>query len=287
MRHSSPLEIPQLPQTMPLPRSLAEGIHSLSEGAAPAEEFEVVVRRPPGASLGAGLAGLGVASVRPRSLLDRLLAVDGRPVECQEELLEALARARTGPLRLRVLRERGCATEAAAATGPAALPAAVGSAAAAGPTEQLVVLNGEDIGREAAHCPAFEGEAFAWEAVARVVEHYERQGCITQCVCMRETHTRTPPPPDLAQKVLTCPVIDSDLNMAGGGRRSDRIFTLRLAETYGCPWVDNSNYRASAWEGHSSWAWLQCAGAALKIGYVFDSFGQFVPSRNLAAKERL
>mmetsp|Transcript_59103 Transcript_59103/g.183286 ORF Transcript_59103/g.183286 Transcript_59103/m.183286 type:complete len:447 (-) Transcript_59103:50-1390(-) len=301
----APASQTQLRDSLPLSTLLAKGgvpadaSSTALEGEdhPPVDEFEVVVHRTRSSvPLGAVLASLRVQSIKPQSLIDgrllpgdRLVAVNGCPVGSQEQLLEALAGARTGPLRLRVLRERGPAPPAAPAgtqpplpMPPPPLPPAAEDAAEEA-AERLVVLNGEDIGREAAQCPAFEGDAFAWEGVSRAIAHYERLGLVVQCVCMQETRSRTPPPPDLAQKILACPVIDQDLRPASKHRRSDRIFTLRLAETYVCPWVDNSNYRASAWEDHSSWGWLQCVGAALKIGYVFDCFGQFVPSRNLAS----
>mmetsp|Transcript_40446 Transcript_40446/g.112350 ORF Transcript_40446/g.112350 Transcript_40446/m.112350 type:complete len:593 (-) Transcript_40446:99-1877(-) len=144
----------------------------------------------------------------------------------------------------------------------------------------VVVLNGEDIGRKAISIsPAFADCGFAWEAVGRAIAYFEEHGFFVQCVANQATIQRHPPPADIAGHpgLVLCPVIDDDPCFPE--RYSDRTFVLRLAETYGCHWVDNNNYRASTWEGTSSWDWLLSTGSALKVGYIFDLYKRFIPSR--------
>jgi len=150
----------------------------------------------------------------------------------------------------------------------------------------MVVLNCEDIRNQAGRSPAFQELGF-WEGVWRVMAHYQHLGYMVQGVCSQATVCRHPPPSRVADHITKCPVVDTygEFNGRGSDRAtSDRVFVLRLAQTYHCAFVDNSNYRDSFWEGQASWSWLRCDGGAdLKIEYIFDKFGQFVPSRDIPA----
>lgn len=147
-----------------------------------------------------------------------------------------------------------------------------------------VVLNCEDIGRQCTRSPAFQSRGgFEWEGVWRAIAHYQQLGYTVQAVCSQVMMARNPPPPRVAAHVAKCPVID-EYDQANRGNRvtADRVFVLRLAQSYDCFFVDNSNYRVSEWEGHhEAWKWLSHTGAGMKIGYVFDKFGQFIPSRDV------
>mmetsp|Transcript_50617 Transcript_50617/g.147174 ORF Transcript_50617/g.147174 Transcript_50617/m.147174 type:complete len:540 (-) Transcript_50617:28-1647(-) len=150
--------------------------------------------------------------------------------------------------------------------------------------EHLVVLNCEDIGAFAACSPSLWGRGFPWKAVERAVSYFEALGYDTWPVIGSITAMRHPPPRDLEAKLVRIPAIDAD---PGGGipraRTPQRVSVLRMAEEYQCWWVDNANYRASSWEGHASWEWLQISGMDRKVEYLFDTFGNFVPLRNVTA----
>lgn len=175
----------------------------------------------------------------------------------------------------------------ATALGPAPplgiqLPPGTGGGKAASAAGRVIVLNCEDISRYANRCPAFQDlNADRWQAVARAVAYYEERGFAPQGVVRQVTTQRSTLPVGLAEKLVQCPVIDSD-GRSARAQTPERLFALRLAQTYGCPFVDNSNYREPDWEGQEAWDWLQRGGADLKIQYVFDCFGQFVPSRDAA-----
>eukprot|EP00913_Durusdinium_trenchii_P030863 g28905.t1 len=116
------------------------------------------------------------------------------------------------------------------------------------------------------------------------IRFYEELGFWPQPVCHQATMHRHPPPAELRPKLVQCPVMDDDGRQEGRG--SDRIFVVNLAKTYACPFVDNSNYREQVWSGHEIWPWLQKGGLAQKVEYIFDSFGEFLPSREVAPQPR-
>lgn len=149
----------------------------------------------------------------------------------------------------------------------------------------VIVLNGEDICFHASRCAAYQDMGpLPWKALEAVVKYYEELGFVTQPVIRQVTVLKNPPPPGLAEKLVQCPVIDQDGRTEGRG--ADRIFVLRLAQTYRCSFVDNSNYREAAWQGQDTWPWLQQEGLSLKVGYIFDNFGNVVPARTVHASAR-
>uniref|UniRef100_A0A7S1AL81 Uncharacterized protein n=1 Tax=Noctiluca scintillans TaxID=2966 RepID=A0A7S1AL81_NOCSC len=125
----------------------------------------------------------------------------------------------------------------------------------------VIVLNCEEMGRT--RSPAFDGD-FKWQAVERAISYYEELGFFCHNVCNQVTAQRWCPPPHLERKLVKCPVVD-------GCKESDREFVLRLAETYGCPFVDNWNYREID---------AKRLALAKKIEYIFDTQGVFVPLRS-------
>ncbi|CAK8998685.1 unnamed protein product [Durusdinium trenchii] len=154
----------------------------------------------------------------------------------------------------------------------------------------MIVLNCEDIGSTASKCTVFcpKGDRphmpFPWDAIRCAIRFYEELGFWPQPVCHQATMHRHPPPAELRPKLVQCPVMDDDGRQEGRG--SDRIFVVNLAKTYACPFVDNSNYREQVWSGHEIWPWLQKGGLAQKVEYIFDSFGEFLPSREVAPQPR-
>ncbi|CAE7304301.1 unnamed protein product [Symbiodinium sp. CCMP2456] len=145
----------------------------------------------------------------------------------------------------------------------------------------MIVLNCEDIGSSASKGGMFrpKGSSYPWDAVRCAIKFYEKLGFMTQPVCHQATLARHSPPAELRKKLVQCPVVDDDGRQEGRG--SERIFVVTLAKTYECPFVDNSNYREQAWSGHDLWPWLQKEGLALKVEYIFDGFGEFLPSREV------
>lgn len=125
---------------------------------------------------------------------------------------------------------------------------------------------------------------FPWDAIGRAIVFYESLGFLTQPVCHQATLARWPPPPELRLKLVQCPVVDDDGRAEGRG--SERIFVLNLAQTYDCHFVDNSNYREQVWGGFEQWTWLQQGGLSWKVEYIFDSFGEFLPSREVLCRPR-
>eukprot|EP00435_Cladocopium_sp_Y103_P064780 s56_g26.t1 len=153
----------------------------------------------------------------------------------------------------------------------------------------MIVLNCEDIGSSFFKCSGERcssererQQPFPWEAVRCAIKFYEDLGFMPQPVCHQATMARHPPPERLREKLIQCPVVDDDGRQQGRG--SDRIFVITLASTYDCPFVDNSNYREQVWNGHELWPWLQQEGLALKVEYIFDSFGEFLPSREVVPR---
>jgi len=244
-----------------------------------------------GESVGVDMQGLVVEGTRPGSKAHNLLqrgdtvtSVNGRRVSSHQEFLDELERVKPGLLRICVLPQ---------SSGPPMPPPPPLDSEGDGwyedlasPPEQnsepMIVLNCEDIGRCARNCTAFqqnERNYFPWDAVRSAISFYEELGFLPQPVCHQATIARCRPPADLRLKLVQCPVIDEDGRAEGRG--SDRIFVLNLAKTYGCHFVDNSNYREQVWCGQEQWPWLKQGGLNMKVEYIFDGFGEFLPSREV------
>ncbi|CAK0869514.1 unnamed protein product [Prorocentrum cordatum] len=115
---------------------------------------------------------------------------------------------------------------------------------------------------------------FEWEGVRKAMEYYWDRGVTPQGVCKHRTAQLSPVPLDLRDHVSLCPVVD---NQAG----IDDLFTIRVAMKYGCQLVDNDNYRdwkAGVHEDVRQWLSSEGAGASLKVTYIFDLNGRFLPS---------
>ncbi|CAE8623209.1 unnamed protein product [Polarella glacialis] len=249
---------------------------------------------------------------------DTITAVSGNRIASQKEFLDELERAKHGSFALRLYVLPAPATSSADrplqghSAGPPPPPPpplpprtsgytqdsswaqtgnlGFGSRLSTGlpePPESMIVLNCEDIGRCASQCCAFFGDPsdrtpfFPWEAVRRAIAYYEMLGFLPQPVCHQATMARHPPPSNLSAKLVQCPVIDNDGRSEGRG--SDRMFVLNMAKMYSCPFVDNSNYREQVWSSQDQWPWLQTEGLGRKVEYIFDSFGEFLPSRDVRA----
>lgn len=126
--------------------------------------------------------------------------------------------------------------------------------------------------------PNSSEQNFDWEGVRRAFQFYESHGLRPQGVCKNRTAVVAPVPPDLDSRVIVCPVVDNQ-------KDADDLFTIRLAMRYSCQFVDNDNYRD--WK-HEEGKWgtddhirewlLHGDGVALKVSYVFDRTGRFIPS---------
>ncbi|CAJ1374073.1 unnamed protein product [Effrenium voratum] len=272
--------------------------------------------------LGVTLQGLQVESTIPSSRSHNLLmpgdvvtSVNSTPVKAHQDFWREVDRAKPGQLRICILPHSAkSSSNAPLPPPPAALKAPPPVAERAPPVSDkkseprsrshshvsskdtfgyqrsessMIVLNCEDIGGSASKCEIFRGEkpsAFPWEAIRCAIAFYEELGFMPQPVCHQATLARHPPPAELRSKLVQCPVVDDDGRQQGRG--SDRIFVINLAKTYDCPYVDNSNYRAEVWSKHELWPWLQKGGLALKVEYIFDSFGEFLPSREVTPADR-
>mmetsp|Transcript_175176 Transcript_175176/g.561801 ORF Transcript_175176/g.561801 Transcript_175176/m.561801 type:complete len:552 (+) Transcript_175176:72-1727(+) len=270
----------------------------------------VIQRLKAGAPIGATLNGKCVSGLAPGSpgaaslaLGDNLVAVGGRAVVTQRELTFALEAARPGPIHLTVQRRVPCAALPAPEIGrwPAHRGDAVTHAGGGGPSDParptpgeppsgeratsgatidapIIVLNADDILHSAAMATCF-GVAFCWDAVLRAVSFYEDLGFVVQAICSRATLSRAPAPPrSLSERLVAIPVVDSV------GSYTERLFALRMVQTYGCHFVDNTNFRCSrfAKDHEALWQWFSAAGgSALQVGYIFDTLGAFVPSRTV------
>lgn len=286
------------------------------EDAQPVAEYDirvcsvVIQRLKAGVPIGAKLNGKCVSGLAPGSpgaaslaLGDNLVAVGGRAVVTQQELTFALEAARPGPIHLTVQRRvprvalpapeirrwpahRGDAVAHAGGEGPSARARPTpgeppsGERATAGATidAPIIVLNADDILHSAARATCF-GVAFCWDAVLKAVSFYEDFGFVVQAICSRATLSRAPAPPrSLSERLVAIPVVDSV------GSYTERLFALRMVQTYGCHFVDNTNFRCSrfAKDHEALWQWFSAAGgAALQVGYIFDTLGAFVPSRTV------
>eukprot|EP00931_Biecheleriopsis_adriatica_P008143 TRINITY_DN109371_c0_g1_i1.p1 TRINITY_DN109371_c0_g1~~TRINITY_DN109371_c0_g1_i1.p1 ORF type:complete len:508 (-),score=65.03 TRINITY_DN109371_c0_g1_i1:54-1382(-) len=262
-----------------------------------------------GESLGLSMEGLEVIDVHPGSRADRILArgdkivsVNSSRVTCHEDFLRELENATPGQLRICVLPWSACRSSPKPPPPPPDMPVEVwtergesastlSSCETQADSDAMIVLNCEDIARCAKGSSAYQGEAdrhgqsIPWEAVRRAIHFYEKLGFLPQPVCHQATLARCPPPSDLRLKLVQCPVVDDD-GRHTGGRGSDRVFVINLAKTYDCPFVDNSNYREEVWCGHAQWPWLKNGGMSHKVEYIFDAFGEFLPSREVKPAAR-
>mmetsp|Transcript_21351 Transcript_21351/g.48094 ORF Transcript_21351/g.48094 Transcript_21351/m.48094 type:complete len:508 (+) Transcript_21351:35-1558(+) len=273
-------------------------------------------------SLGVSLQGLEVESTlvayRAHKLLmpgDVVTSVNGVRLKSHQEFWREVDRAKPGQLRMCVL-PRSAMQSSAGPPMPPPPPKQTSSAEQpkpnpgqkeAGPVQvkdvktsrarpassaaSMIVLNCEDICSNASKCSAFRSKSsgsgdrtsFPWDAVRCVIAFYEKLGFMPQPVCHQATLARHAPSAELRQKLVQCPVVDDDGRQEGRG--SERIFVVNLAKTYDCPFVDNSNYREQSWSGHDLWPWLQKGGLAHKVEYIFDSFGEFLPSREVVPEQ--
>eukprot|EP00747_Dinoflagellata_sp_TGD_P104001 gnl/TRDRNA2_/TRDRNA2_169140_c0_seq1.p1 gnl/TRDRNA2_/TRDRNA2_169140_c0~~gnl/TRDRNA2_/TRDRNA2_169140_c0_seq1.p1 ORF type:complete len:537 (+),score=79.85 gnl/TRDRNA2_/TRDRNA2_169140_c0_seq1:154-1611(+) len=164
---------------------------------------------------------------------------------------------------------------------PSALPQ---DAYALDADQENMVLNCEDIGRHRVGGREQDRHYIDWDGVREAIMYYEDRGFLCHSVCRRSTLDRCVPPSDIAGKIVHCPVID-DNTREGQTRRTDRFFVLRLAEIYSCQFVDNHHYRPGEWEledatAAEAFSWYhEKGGSSLKVEYVFDDCGSFVPLR--------
>merc|ERR1712048_244634 len=149
---------------------------------------------------------------------------------------------------------------------------------------RMVVLNCANIGCMYAECLRHGsgstsqrvGCKFSWEGIRQAFRFYDESGMLSQGVCKNRTAVLSPVPADLKARVIVCPVVDDHGD-------ADDLFTIRLAMHYGCQFVDNDNYRD--WKHQpDKWgtdedvrSWLQGEGARLKVPFVFDRTGRFIP----------
>lgn len=137
-----------------------------------------------------------------------------------------------------------------------------------------IVLNCEEIGR----CPQASWRQcrwdFAWDYVETAVAYYTERGYDVQGVILQSTASRTPPPAKLEKILVRSPVMDE----CPEGLTSDRLFVVRLAQTYNCDFVDNWNYREFNGKGDLD-VWLRNVGLQRKVEYIFDTCGSFLPLR--------
>lgn len=143
-----------------------------------------------------------------------------------------------------------------------------------------VVLNCANIGfsyAESARKFGWEVSGqFEWEGVRRVFRYYKGFGITPQGVCKNRTAALHGVPDDLKPHIIVCPVIHTVKDL-------DDLATIKLAMKYGCQFVDNDNYRDwKKGEGkrveEEVRCWLQQGeGTKLKVAYIFDRTGSFVP----------
>eukprot|EP00927_Polykrikos_kofoidii_P056026 TRINITY_DN50204_c0_g1_i1.p1 TRINITY_DN50204_c0_g1~~TRINITY_DN50204_c0_g1_i1.p1 ORF type:complete len:656 (-),score=47.10 TRINITY_DN50204_c0_g1_i1:144-2111(-) len=147
-----------------------------------------------------------------------------------------------------------------------------------------VVLNCANIGHTYAETVLHRRGKFSWQGVHTAMEYYRSRGFYVHAVCKRETHHRNPIPDKfwcLQRCVIDTPVVDVV------GQSVDDLFTLRIARKENCFFVDNDNYRdwkktndfqrARAADDISEW--LRDNESRLKICYIFQADGQFVPHK--------
>lgn len=140
-----------------------------------------------------------------------------------------------------------------------------------------VVLNCANIGFHYAAATEREEGHFSWEGVRRAIKFYDDAGLKPQGVCKNRTALMCPVPDDLAARVSVCPVVDDLPDV-------DDLFTIRMAQRFDCQYVDNDNYRDWKMDREKRGTdnelreWLvNGKGARLKVTYVFDGTGNFIP----------
>lgn len=246
-------------------------------------------------SLGVTLQGLCVRKLTPGSIGvqvlnvgDTILGVNGRYVESVEQFLDRLNAARPGPVDLLVqvgsqMAEAEQVSAEVRSSGSASLspgPHVDGQRQGSiGMTARCssIILNGEDIGTS--RLPRHKHQSFVWEAVEQAIRHYEDLGFDTQTVVRQETTFQNPPPDDLWEKLVQCPALD--IARRGTEQSSDRLFMVRLAQAYGCHYVDNTDYGRVSWRTQELLDWVSQHDAALRVEYCFDGYGKFLPLKNL------
>eukprot|EP00415_Alexandrium_ostenfeldii_P003723 UN3723 len=142
----------------------------------------------------------------------------------------------------------------------------------------MVVINCANVGFDSNHQRGGGvggQQRFDWEAVRQAFRFYDDLHVTAQGVCKKRTADLTPVPADLKSRVVICPPVDDEGDI-------DDLYTIRVAMCYGCQFVDNDNYRD--WKrdidkgSQEVRAWLQGDGAKLKVTFIFDANGRFVPS---------
>jgi len=299
---------PPAADSSPLPHVVEESNWPTAINFASMREISVKVDQfQEGVRLGLTLKGLRITRISHGSPCDGLLQlgdvitqVCGRHVTGPEAFRIEVERSRPGPLRLMVLRPSPAflTNEQTLLARPKGDCQVLDqtiisksencsindhrrvSVETSTPSQvKMIILNCEDIGRYGARFAYPEQHSFDWEAVKLAHTHYAERGFVLQCVCRKGTVARAPPPTDLAKQIVQCPDIDIEDRRAG--RSADRLFVLRLAQTYDCPFVDNGQYRLPTWKHEEIFKWVSDRGEALKVEYIFDSFGHFVPLRKL------
>lgn len=239
-------------------------------------EIELLLEHfPANASLGLHVGdGLVVRRVEPGYLADGLvspgdtvLAVNGRLLGGDRAALSpALEQAKGGALRL-AIRPSGDSDDIRARPKSPGRPA--------------IILNCEDIGRHSSDSQggrSWGDSHFDWALVERAVRHYEELGYEPHAVVRRTTTLHAAQAPEaVAQRLVLCPVMDA------AALSEDRLFVVRFAQTHSCHFVDNSNYRdAEQLLGRELHAWFANRSGELKVEYVFDAFGRFLPLRKVS-----
>jgi len=142
--------------------------------------------------------------------------------------------------------------------------------------QRLVAFGVEDVTRAAQRSPAFAiWEECAWKAIAKVTAHYKDRGFGVQCFVRQDTLQRCPPPRELLSTLVPCPPMDT-------WRDAEQHFLLRFAQTYDGHFVSNSNFRdVHEGDSHPCHDWLLRRGTFLKVEYVFDIGGVYIPTRSV------
>jgi len=221
---------------------------------------EVVIEYLPDRTpLGATLAGLKVTALKEGTpgwmklrIGDTIGSINGKPVTTQESFLRHLAQARPGPVHLGV-------------GGPQRQD---WSQSAMHPVSgAMVLLNADDLGH-------FGSKTFSWKSIVEAASFFDRHtpGVTVKAVCSSKLLARSGPLPQSLVGRILCPPAEEEQH-----------FLLRLAQEHNCRFVDNSTYRANQFAGRNKdlWDWVSTFGEQLSVPYIFDTFGQFVPARNV------
>lgn len=178
----------------------------------------------------------------------------------------------------------GYETDRSVLRAPGAATAAGGECSNLG-TSRHVVLNCANIGHTFAEAVLRRKGEFAWEGVRRAIEYYESAGFQVHAVCKATILHRNPIPEEdqgLQRNVIKIPPVDVV------GKGVDDLYTLRIAQENDCQFVDNDNYRdwktppKSSRQPGASYElreWLRANEHRLKVSYIFQADGRFVPQR--------